>query len=155
MQLTIKGRTAKKTNRRLIEYAARWYGRHLFDSKTYKKIKLSIHIKRMTPDLLGECVYKNPKKCKYKYDIFLNRELGERRILTTLAHEMVHARQYASYQYIAYKRETMLHLVKYDGIQYDLNYIDYWDCPWEIDAAGRELGLYIRFINDMVSKGKI
>ena len=49
----------------------------------------------------------------------------------------------------------MLHLVKYDGIQYDLNYIDYWDCPWEIDAAGRELGLYIRFINDMVSKGKI
>ena len=155
MRLTIKGRTTKKVDKRLLEAAARWYGRHLFDSKIYRKLNLTIHLKRMPIDLLGECIYKNPKKCNYKYDIILNKEMGERRILTTLAHEMVHARQYASYQYVAYRRETMLHLVKYDGIQYNLNEINYWDCPWEIDAAGRELGMYSRFIDHMVEKGKI
>ena len=155
MHLTIKGRTAKKVKRSLIESAARWYGQHLFHSRIYKKIKLTIHFKRMPMDHLGEAVYDNPKMCKYNYDIFLNRELGERRILTTLAHEMVHTRQYVSYQYISYNRKTMQHLIKYDGIKYDLNKVDYWDCPWEIDATGRELGLYIRFINDMVDIGKI
>ena len=38
---------------------------------------------------------------------------------------------------------------------YDLNVVEYWDHPWEIDAAGRELGLYIRFINHMVERGKL
>ena len=26
--------------------------------------------------------------------------------------------------------------------------IDYWDYPWEIEAFGRQLGLFIRFCED-------
>ena len=155
MKLTIKGRTTKRVKRSLIAHAARWYGRHLFDKKIYRKMKLTVHFKTMPIDILGECGYKDPKKCNYKYEIELNRDMGERRILTTLAHEMVHARQYASGDYVAYKRESMSHLVKWNDYVYDLNEVDYWDLPWEIDASGRELGLYIRFINHMVEKGKL
>lgn len=155
MKLTIRGRTAKRVPRRLIEAAAKWYGKKLFDSKILKKIKLTIHFKTMDLDLLGECVYKNPKKCNYRYEITINKNMGERRILTTLAHEMVHAAQYASGKMVAYKRESMAHLVRFAGDHYDMTQIDYWDHPWEIEAAGRELGLYIRFINHMVDKGKL
>lgn len=155
MKLTIRGRTAKRVPRRLIEAAARWYSRRLFDPKILRKLKLTVHFKTMDIDMLGECVYKNPKKCNYRYDIVINRDMGERRILTTLAHEMVHAAQYVSGKYVSYKRESMVHLVKFDGDHYDMNEIDYWDHPWEIEAAGRELGLYIRFINHMVEKGKL
>ena len=27
--------------------------------------------------------------------------------------------------------------------------IDYWDYPWEIEAFGRQLGLFVRFCNDI------
>ena len=155
MKLTIKGRTTKKVPRKLIEAAARWYGKKVFDKKLNSKIHLTIHFKKMDLDLLGECVYKDPKKCNYKYDVFINKDMGERRILTTLAHEMVHAAQYASGRYVSYKRESMMHLVKYHGEHYDTNVVDYWDHPWEIEASGREMGLYIRFINHMVEKGKL
>ena len=155
MKVTVKGRSTKKVKKSLIEEAARWYGRRLYDSKLYRKMKLTIHLKPTAFDILGECVYKNPKKCNYQYDIDLNRDMGERRILTTLAHVMVHAGQYATGNYIAYKRDSMMHLVKWHGVHYDLNVVEYWDHPWEIDAAGRELGLYIRFINHMVERGKL
>ena len=155
MKLTIKGRTTKRIKRSLIEQAARYYGRHLFDKKLYRKMKLTISFKTLPIDIMGECVYKNPKKCNYHYEIDIHRDMGERRVLTTLAHEMVHARQYASGVYVNYKRESMSHLVKWHGDVYDLNEIDYWDLPWEIDAAGREIGLYYRFINHMVEKGKL
>ena len=155
MKLTIRGRSTKRVPRSLIEAAARWYARKLFDHKVLRKLHLTVHLKKMSIDMLGECVYKNPRKCNYKYDIVLNREMGERRILTTLAHEMVHAGQYATGNYVAYKRDSMMHLVKWHGVHYDLNVVEYWDHPWEIDAAGRELGLYIRFINHMVERGKL
>lgn len=155
MKLIIKGRTTKKVKRSLIEEAAKWYAKRIFDKKLHRKIKITVHFKTLDIDLLGECMYKNPQKCNYHYDIHINRDMGERRILTTLAHEMVHAKQYATGQYIAYKRESMGHLVKFHGEHYDLNEVDYWDHPWEIEASGRELGLYIRFINYMVEKGKL
>ena len=155
MRLDIKGQPEKRTPRKLIEAAARWYARKIFDKKLNRKISITIYFKKMDIDMLGECVYKDPKKCRYKYDIIINKQMGERRILTTLAHEMVHAAQYASGRYVAYKRESMIHLVKFHGQHYDLNEVDYWDHPWEIEAAGRELGLYIRFINHMVERGKL
>jgi len=27
--------------------------------------------------------------------------------------------------------------------------IDYWDYPWEIEAFGRQLGLFVRFCEDV------
>lgn len=155
MKLTIRGRSTKRVPRSLIEAAARWYARKLFDRKVLRKLHLTVHLKKMSIDMLGECVYKNPKKCNYKYEVVINKDMGERRVLTTLAHEMVHTAQYVSGRYVSYKRESMRHLVKYEGEYHDLDTLDYWDHPWEIDAAGRELGLYIRFINHMVDKGKI
>lgn len=155
MRITIKGRTTKKIPKKLVEEATRWYARKIFDKKILRRLKINIHFKKMDLDLLGECIYKDPKKCNYNYDIIINRDMGERRVLTTLAHEMVHAYQYATYKYVAYRRSSMMHLVKFDGDHYDTNEVDYWDHPWEIEAAGRELGLYIRFINHMVEKGKL
>jgi hypothetical protein len=29
--------------------------------------------------------------------------------------------------------------------KYDMSNIDYWDFPWEIEAYGRQLGLFIRW----------
>jgi hypothetical protein len=49
-------------------------------------------------------------------------------MLTTLAHELVHVKQYV-------KKE----------MPKDITEGDYWDRPHEIEAHGRETGLFIRW----------
>jgi hypothetical protein len=72
------------------------------------------------------------------FEIELDRKLPLRKLMETLAHEMVHVKQYA-------RRE--LHPV-YDtwcGKTYNPKKVSYWDLPWEIEAHGREVGLFIRW----------
>ena len=64
-------------------------------------------------------------------------------VLLLLAHEMVHVKQWArgeTKDYVAGPRFR-----RFNGILYDTDVIDYWDLPWEIEAYGRERGLYIRY----------
>ena len=65
-------------------------------------------------------------------------------MLTVLAHEMVHVKQYAKGEMKDYIR---MKSVKFQGKIYNDEEMDYWDHPWEIEAHGREKGLYYRFIN--------
>jgi hypothetical protein len=62
------------------------------------------------------------------YEVEIKRSLRMRDMLTTLAHELVHVKQYV-------KGEMP------DSITAG----DYWDRPHEIEAHGRELGLFIRW----------
>ena len=64
--------------------------------------------------------------------------LGARMILETLAHEMVHVKQY-----IMGETNDELSMWRGDFVDYDK--IDYWNHPWEIDAHGREGGLLVKF----------
>jgi hypothetical protein len=57
---------------------------------------------------------------------------------TTLAHEMVHVKQYVY-------GETNEKLTRWKGERVDSDTIDYWVQPWEIEAHGYEAGLFTKF----------
>jgi len=83
---------------------------------------IEISFRRLTNDRsLGGCVCVD----KGEYEIDIKRSLRLRDLLTTLAHEMVHVKQYELGQY---KNEDEF---------------DYWDKPSEIEAHGRETGLFV------------
>ena len=83
---------------------------------------IEISFRRLTNDRsLGGCVCVD----KGEYEIDIKRSLRLRDMLTTLAHEMVHVKQYELRQY---KNEDEF---------------DYWDKPSEIEAHGRETGLFV------------
>jgi len=85
---------------------------------------VEIHFRRLTNDRsLGGCVSLDDNE----YEIDIKRSLRMRDMLTTLAHELVHVKQYELGQ-----------LNHDDEEQYD-----YWDKPSEIEAHGREIGLFI------------
>lgn len=65
----------------------------------------------------------------------------------TLAHEMVHVKQYATGELRDYVKSTSLN--RWQGKIIDDSKISYWDRPWEIEAFGREFGLYARFKESM------
>jgi Zn-dependent peptidase ImmA (M78 family) len=91
----------------------------------HRTVNVEIKIKRFGNDTsYGYCL----QESKRDYEIEVNRNLRLRDMLTTIAHEMVHVKQYV--------RNEML------PNEYD---IDYWDRPSEIEAHGRETGLFIRW----------
>lgn len=66
--------------------------------------------------------------------IALDSRLSFEKLLTVLAHEMVHAKQYAKGQLKYTIQEDKL-TYYWCGVQYDT---EYYDSPWELEAFGRE-----------------
>ena len=69
-----------------------------------------------------------------------------RNLLINLAHEMVHVKQWAKGEMYEYSRTPSL--VRFKKSVYDMNDIDYYDYPWEIEAFGRQEGLFLRMCEE-------
>lgn len=80
----------------------------------------------------------NSKNEPREFLIEIHPGIGAREILETLAHEMVHVKQYIHH-------ETNDTLSVWRGKKIDSDSLDYWHHPWEIDAHGRESGLITKF----------
>lgn len=62
-------------------------------------------------------------------------------LLNSLAHELVHVKQWAKGEFYELQREREVY--KFNGQRFDTSKIDYWDTPWEIEAHGRAIGLVV------------
>lgn len=80
----------------------------------------------------------NTRKQARKFLVELHPGIGARNILETLAHEMVHIKQYVY-------NETNDTLTRWRGKRINPDKVDYWIQPWEIDAFGREPGLLYKY----------
>ena len=97
---------------------------------------LDITVRLCTPKgAMGYCLELDNKR---EFDIEIDRTQPMRKMLETLAHEMVHVKQFA-------RRELHPANDKWYGKTYNPKKVDYWDLPWEIEAHGRETGLFIRW----------
>jgi len=75
------------------------------------------------------------------FEIEVHCKLPLRKVLETVCHEMVHVKQYARGELYEGSR---IPKHRWQGKWLDKD-PDYWDQPWEIEAAGREAGLFIRW----------
>ena len=97
---------------------------------------LDITVKLKNPKgAMGYCLELDDNRT---FEIEADKKLRLRKLLETIAHEMVHVKQYA-------RRE--LHPVHntWCGKTYNPKKTSYWDLPWEIEAHGREVGLFVRW----------
>ena len=87
---------------------------------------VEINFRRMSNDPnFGYCIELEDSE----YEVDIKRTLRMREMLCTLAHEMVHVKQYELGQLTQDNEAGM----------------DYWDKPSEIEAMGREHGLFVRW----------
>jgi len=146
MILNIKG--SNKDYRKLIESAAHYYAEKLVSKRLLKTIKITVNLSR---DLLkksgaeGTCIWddwEDLRKTPRDFTIELDCGINIRDILINLAHEMVHMKQWVKGDMYEYSDP---HMVRFMKKKYDMSDISYWDYPWEIEAFGRQLGLFIRW----------
>lgn len=136
--IIIQGRHHKITKKEL-RAAIEFMLQLLIKSKT--NLELTIIPKKFKTRELYGLTIPNPKS-NNKFKIYINKSLSRKKCLLTLAHELVHVKQ-------IYKNELGVTLMKEDGAytkwhqkMYKENDYYYFDLPWEIEANGREHGMY-------------
>ena len=71
-------------------------------------------------------------------------------MLNTLAHEMVHVKQWAKGEMYMMMRD--MKMVTFNKSLINTNKIGYWEQPWEIEAYGRASGLGVQWSQDRKHK---
>ena len=105
------------------------------------------------------CTYDQVSEGKKYFSVILNAaqvkqnsnkpEVRLKKMLIDLGHELVHIKQYLNNEIFDYKSGD----IRYKGSYFDSSYSEneelYYDSPWEIEAYGREQGLYMMFCSKL------
>lgn len=121
--------------------ALRFYASMLMNRQLVKNLTVKVFFKDEGVD--GQCDSDEIARPR-EFNLHINPKRSVKDMLIALAHEMVHVKQYATGESRQYER--MPYVTKFRGVMVNTNTMDYWDLPWEIEAFGRELGLYVRFM---------
>ena len=127
----------------LVEYCAD----KLFSSNLNNKITIDIEFSKTLykeDTILGEVDFDDNNHRPKDFTMVVDCSGSKRQVMETIAHEMVHIKQYA--------KGELVDLSRCGGTKWMKDVVDgntnYWDLPWEIEAHGKELGLFIRWAED-------
>ena len=121
---------------KLIKQAAKFYAIQLIPEH-YDHVYLDIYANKIKAD--GTCLQMDD----YDFEIEINQKLSFEHMMITLAHEMIHLKQYVT-------RELKTKVVKgkcidtWKGVKY--RNIKYDEQPWEHEAMDMEEELYHMFL---------
>jgi hypothetical protein len=154
MHTTIRN-PSKAVNSDKIIIGAQWLGDKLMGKKLANNIGIEIIMipnlrnKKGAYGLFYNADIDNRKKPR-QFEIELDSSLSSNIIIQNMCHEMVHVKQTARCELA----ETLEKTKKlWHGTEICEKKIDYWDLPWEIEAHGRERGLYLRLLDHYDSIG--
>lgn len=149
MNITITGTVGKK-QKALLDEAARFFAAQLMDPRMVRNITLDLEI-RKNLDVHGECVDEDGVKNPRWFTIGLKlQDINE--MIKTLAHEMVHVKQHAKNELqsgivVPARGGIKMHSRWQGEIWKPKGKEDaYFDSPWEIEAYGREVGLFQKWL---------
>ncbi len=140
MRVRVKGKSEKMSSREFVS-ATKWMCSLLLSTKMTKNIIIKINLKKQN-GLKGST---EPLDCLIKpreFEVCIDPSMSRDNILCTLAHELVHVKQFAKNELGAAVQGSRQ---KWNGDYIDYDKLNYWDLPWEIEAYGREYGLYVRY----------
>lgn len=140
-----------RNKRRDIKKAVEFFAHQLMDPRMVRNLELDIeHNPKL--DVQGECVSEDDTKNPRWFTITLRDGKDDEELMKTLAHEMVHVKQYAKNELgkvltAARGGRGIRIATKWHGEIWDPKKKEdaYWDCPWEIEAYGREVGLFYKW----------
>jgi hypothetical protein len=147
MKIKTKGKPSK-VQLKLCKDALNFYAANLLGKRLKDKINITLDFtdKEMSPNYYGFCDWEFDNHRSRDFILTIDSTLAKRTMLFVLAHEMVHVKQYAKGELKDYIKAKS---VRWHGKIFQSNEIDYWEQPWEIEAHGREKGLYYKFTDYM------
>lgn len=138
MKVSVRGKNDRLTKAEIRDYLD-FLGDMLMSPRLVKT--LTIEIKCMPlKKVKGFCVSTDDEYTTRPKEFLIELDTKQSKAsqLKTLAHEMVHVKQYAKGELADLERQNK---VKFNKKKYSANSF-YWLQPWEIEAYGYEYGLY-------------
>ena len=134
-----------KVKKKLCKEALDFYANLLLSNALYNKISVTLIFEKFkkNSEYSAFCDWEYNNSRPKDFLITVDKTLSKKRMLLAIAHEMVHVKQFAKGELKDYMKSAKS---KWCGKIYEGNKLDYWDQPWEIDAYGREKGLYYKFL---------
>lgn len=137
MQLSIVGCPDKKRFRPFVKRAALFYANELMSPRMLENILVRVKFNsKINAHGYASVTEFSPSNKARQFEIELHPGIGAKEILKTLAHEMVHVKQYAT-------GDININGTRWKGSKVDAP--DYWTEPWEIEAYGMQPGLFTKF----------
>lgn len=142
MVITVKGGSSYQ--RKYIQSVIEFCQRMLMPKMDSLELNVKLRKFPKEEDNCGYCLaVDGPRPDRPReFEIELHSGMKLRTLLETLCHEMVHVKQYARGELYESERQSKL---RWQGQWLDSTKVEYWDHPWEIEAHGRECGLFVRW----------
>ncbi len=120
-----------------------------FDVKDLNKY-ISVDVDFTDLDVEGHCIDAGDGE----FSIEIKKDLPMREKMIVLMHELVHMKQHIAGELefggiIIDKDGLKCKTTTWMGAEFDEEGTDYFDRPWEIEAFGRQLGLFIRWVESI------
>ena len=144
-----------KEHQQNIKDSVRFFADQLMSSRLTKNMVIEV-IHKPNLSVMAEVGAKDDGRYPKHFKIDIRAANGDDPIVQTLAHEMVHVKQYAKNQLST----RLQRVAKGKGHHYEYvmkwyNKVwepgkkedEYWDSPWELEAYGKEPGLYHKWLN--------
>lgn len=149
MQITFTGVKSKALQDELAR-AAEYFADILMDPRMVRNITLDIEV-RKNMDVMGECVDEEGTRNPRWFTIGLKSQKSSE-MIKTLAHEMVHVKQHAKNEL-----QSGVMIATRGGLKMSSRWkgeiwnpkrkeCPYYDSPWEVEAYGKEVGLFQRYV---------
>ena len=145
MHLSVVGTKSKSLIAELTE-AANFFARQLMDPRMVQNLTVKINVVSNLEDD-GECLCIDNGRSPRTFAINLKRKPVDDDIITILAHEMVHVKQYAKNELDCLQSISFRGKVTYQEIwlgeiwKPKRKQDEYFDSPWEQQAFGMQVGL--------------
>jgi|TARA_R110002153_G_C13289671_1_gene494781 hypothetical protein len=145
MELAINGPVTERQER-MLRRAVDFFLNKLMTTRLQQTLYIEMDIIKDLEATTGNCGTAtwedaNVRPKDFTVEASWNGKKGFEKTLETIAHELVHVKQFARGEM---KDLMSVKKVSWNGTRYDRAETDYWDLPWEIEAHGRERGLFVR-----------
>lgn len=124
-----------------VEYAVEWMLTKLVGTRLAKSLYINIQFTKLS-GVNGECIWVGDNHRPREFDIAIHNTLGYKPTLSAIAHELVHVKQYAKGELKDYAVQKWC---RWKDEILQVEDVEYWERPWEIEAFGREVGLVHKF----------
>ncbi len=150
MKISLSGQLLKPSiNKPVCRKAMNFYAALLMTKRMCDSIEVKLKFvdkdeeSTLDPGEMGSCSCFDDEERPKIFDIEILNDMGYRNTLKAIAHEMVHVEQSATGKLRFYENSTKP--ARFMKSKIDCYKVEYWDYEWEIEAFGREHGLYRRF----------
>jgi hypothetical protein len=145
MHITLIDRPSKVDPNMIFESLVH-YGETMMSKRLLRNIEIRVVVVKglVRKDKIdADCVWEDINIRPREFTIRIDGDMGKKRTLLALAHEMVHVKQYALGQLKDYLRDSSV--CSWHNIHHSKNDGGYFTWPWEVEAHRMESELYLGF----------